>query len=179
MSQVGLEQWDSGLAPDLLPRPKKRSAWVVSLFMRIHFPDFKESNGRSAMSSMVDIALLLLIFFIVATTIMPTERDLAMKLPTPHGESMDVATPVWIEIAPDNSVLWGQGDSAMLVAHADDERELPDLRAGLETAVAAAGDQDLGVMLMTDDSVSNQRFTDVLNCLAGCGVLQVSLVERD
>jgi len=147
--------------------------------MRINFPEFKESNGRSAMSSMVDIAFLLLIFFIVATTIMPTERDLPMKLPVRHGDAMDVATPVWLEIAPDNSVIWGQGASAMLVAPADGERELPELRAGLEVAVAAAGDEELGVMLLADDEVSNQRFTDVLNCLAGCGVLKVSLVSRD
>lgn len=147
--------------------------------MRINFPEFKETNGRSAMSSMVDIAFLLLIFFIVATTIMPTERDLPMKLPARNGGSMDVSTPVWIEIGADNSVTWGQGDSAMLVAQADESRELPGLRSGLEVAVAAAGDEELGVMLMTADEVSNQRFTDVLNCLAGCGVTKVSLVGRE
>ncbi|MBK1827621.1 ExbD/TolR family protein [Haloferula rosea] len=147
--------------------------------MRITFPEFKESSGRSGMSSMVDIAFLLLIFFLVATTIMPTERDLPMKLPVPHGEAMDSSTPVWIEITPDNSVIWGQGEAGITVAHGGDGRELPVLKRGLEAAVAAAGSEELGVMLMTDDGVSTQRFTDVLNCLAACGVLQVSLVERD
>ena len=65
---------------------------------------------------MVDIAFLLLIFYLVAATIMPTEQDLTMKMPGFGCGSIETAAPVWIEINEDSTVVWGQGDSAMLVA---------------------------------------------------------------
>lgn len=152
----------------------------VSIDMRVTYPESnKDRSERNAISSMVDIAFLLLIFFIVATTIMPTEQDLVMKLPVRNGESMTDLTPVWVEILEDSSVVWGQGDSAMVVASAGASSDLPDLREGLRTAVAASGDRDLPVMLKTHDGVAQQRFIDVLNCFAACGVNQVAMVETE
>ena len=157
--------------------PKMTSCSGVDGFMRMNLPGSKPSAERNAISSMVDIAFLLLIFFIVATTIMPTERDLIMKLPVPGGSTLDAASPVVIEIGEDSSVFWGQGDSAMLVAGSGSERELPDLKAGLRTAVAASGVHELAVMLKAHDRAPQQRFVDVLNCLAACGVENVALVD--
>ena len=46
-------------------------------------------NPQFSMSSMTDIVFLLLIFFLVATTLLKKERDLDMRLPGPPDETTE------------------------------------------------------------------------------------------
>ena len=126
---------------------------------------------------MVDIAFLLLIFFLVTATILPEERDLPMTLPNPEkGRVENVPSlPIWIEIVADNSVWWGEGASRMEVANPDDGRELPDLGEMLRGSMA--GGTRAPVMLKVADGVTQQRFTDVLNVLSGSGVESVAMLD--
>lgn len=147
--------------------------------MRIPNLDKKGESPRSGMASMVDIAFLLLIFFLVATTIMPTERDLLMQLPSPDGERAEVpALPILLELDGEGTVWWGEGAGRMPVR--DGGREMTGLVELLKPAVdnvRASGSSEPPVMLKIADEVEQQRFIDLMNALAGCHVHTVAMVE--
>ncbi|BCX49105.1 hypothetical protein HAHE_30130 [Haloferula helveola] len=134
-------------------------------------------SPKNEVTSMVDIAFLLLIFFLVTATILPEERDLAMALPPEDGQRVEAvpSLPIWIEIVADNSVWWGEGVSRMEVANPDDGRELPELREMLRGSMASG--VRTPVLLKVADEVTQQRFTDVLNVLSASGVEQVAMLD--
>ena len=132
---------------------------------------------RNPISSMVDIAFLLLIFFLVATTIMPTERDLPLRLPTPGGAPSIEGEPVRVTLEGDGTVLWGEGDGEMLVAFPGEGRKLERLQEMLKLSVAAWGRNQPGVMLKVADEASHERFIEVLDAFAANGIETVGFIE--
>ncbi len=146
--------------------------------MRIPTVDHDGENPRNAVASMVDIAFLLLVFFLVATTIMPTEKDLLMKVPTEGGQSEAPPLPILLELDEEGTVWWGEGSGRMPVR--DDGREMEGLVELLKPAVEnvrAGGADEPPVMLKVADGVKQQRFIDLMNALAGCRVRTVAMVE--
>ena len=127
---------------------------------------------------MVDIAFLLLIFFLVATTIMPREGDLPMAIPR-DGEAVDrPLLPIRLTLDEDGTIWWGE-DSGRIPLRGEG-RELPGLLELLKPAVAsarAAGAGEPPVMLKVSDRAKQQRFIDLLNALADCDVRTVAMVE--
>ncbi len=137
------------------------------------------------MSSLVDVAFLLLTFFILTSTLDPREADLGLSLTpqVPKGltEPIYVVTqdPTRIRIAADG-VVWCNDEA---VATDVRSRHLPGLLTQLRTIKAAEvamaygrGLSDgLKVEVSADDQVSGQRFVDVMNCLAEAGIDSVAL----
>jgi biopolymer transport protein ExbD len=138
-----------------------------------------DSGPMIDISSMVDVSFLLLIYFLVAATIMPQESDLVMQLPRPGVSSPDMPDlTVRVTVAGDGSVRWGSGEWEETVEAGDGGAVLTELRSRLSLAVAAVPPGRLPVMLSVADGAGQQRVIDVLNCFAGLGISQVALVER-
>ncbi len=117
------------------------------------------------MSPMIDMSFLLLIYFLVTSTLEPIEGDLAMTMPTSSGEPGQVEIDMMtVKVNPaghvelNDEVLDTDGTS----------REVPLLLDRLKTYVESAKltGSDPMVIIEADDAAKGQRFIDVLNALA-------------
>ena len=118
------------------------------------------------MSPMIDMSFLLLVYFLVTSTLEPTEADLAMTMPTtssdsgnaPEIDQMSVTVNAAGHVVLNEEVL--DTDAAT--------REVPMLLDRLRTYVETAkltGSEPM-VIIAADDAAKGQRFVDVLNALA-------------
>jgi len=130
------------------------------------------------MASLVDIAFLLLIFFIVTTTILKRETDLDLKLPGPGETAPMEELPVTVNIDELGSILVGSGRHLELVEPAGTGLLNGGLRKRLQFAIAGAGPDELPVILDVSGEASQQRVIAVLDTLAGLGIRQVNLIDR-
>ena len=118
------------------------------------------------MSPMIDLSFLLLIYFLVTSTLEPVEADLAMTMPTSQGtgvaeveiDQMTVQVNASGHIVLNDEVL--DTDAAV--------REVPLLLDRLKTYAESAKltDSKPMVIIAADDAAKGQRFIDVLNALA-------------
>jgi len=120
------------------------------------------------MSSLIDVTFLLLIYFLVTSTIQPKEKDLPMTLPS-NAES---TAPV--EIEPMLIAVKSSGDGFAIVVNKTEqldtsvqgkERVLPQLLDNLTTYSSGAkssGQQPI-VNLFIDPELPQQTAMDVLN----------------
>jgi len=138
-------------------------------------PFVKHEDPEFNISPLIDVAFLLLIYFLVTTTLIKQEADLSMALP---GVSSVESDPVqidqmFIEIDPAGTILVNRDvvDSDMTV------RSVPNLTDRLTRYAAAAeiAQSDPLVVIKCDGRVPEQRFIDVLNACAKAGIRNVSI----
>ena len=126
------------------------------------------------MSSMVDLSFLLLVYFLVTTSLLAKEMDLPMALPSMAGESAAELSQVSIRVEEDNRVVLHPGQSfEEVVASAEDGREL----SGLRDRLSMLQSVKQGVQLDVKDGASYQRFMDVMNCLRDGGWESVGITH--
>ena len=130
-------------------------------------------------SSLIDVCFLLLIYFLVTSTIKPRESDLGLQLPGPASETSDPPEiePMLIHIEAQGAIYTGAERSPMDMDASS--RELPLLDAALKfykDGVDAAGEKPLVQIYATDDAM-HQRVIDVLNSLAGVGINSVTFTD--
>jgi biopolymer transport protein ExbD len=144
----------------------------------------KSGNPMSAgvepgldISSLIDVAFLLLIYFIVTTTLTKSEADLSMVLP---GISSDQSTSVKVDqmvvrVAADQGVFVNDE----LVDGDPNDRVLPNLADRLERYAASAQVAGSEPMVIVDcaNEAPQQRFIDVLNACTRAGLKNVSLTQ--
>lgn len=135
-------------------------------------------DPQTDVSSLVDVSFLLLIFFLVTSTILKRENDLPLTLPSPGVTTAIPALPLWIGIAADGSVSLGRDEGAMVVADASAGSSLEELAVHLKTARDATLPDALPVVMQVADPAAQQRFIDVLDCLAGVGIANVTMVDE-
>ena len=129
------------------------------------------------MSSMIDVGFLLLIYFLVATTLTKSEADVRLALPgtaTISGDSVEIDQAT-IRIGPNSEVYANEA----LLDGPNAGRDLEKLEEFLTGYVAAsklAGSEPM-VILDCDDKAREQRFLDVLNRLAKWKIDNISLTE--
>jgi biopolymer transport protein ExbD len=117
------------------------------------------------MSPLIDISFLLLIYFLVTSTLEPVESDLALTLPDPGLTAhRHVPDPMAIEITETGAIL---ANNELLDLDAD-SRDLPMLLDRLRTYAESARltDSPARVSISADDQVDGQRLVDVMNVLA-------------
>jgi biopolymer transport protein ExbD len=127
------------------------------------------------MSSMIDVSFLLLIYFLVTSTLDPKEADLGMTLPTTDSSSAS-------EVEIDQMTIEVNAAGTIVVDDKtlDDDinsRTLPLLDDKLKQYKEAAdltGSQPVVVVAADDESVG-QRFIDVLNALAKVEIRNVTI----
>lgn len=142
--------------------------------------EMEEDEPKLDISSLIDATFLLLIYFLVTTTIQPREQDVPMTLPAaaPSETPPDIE-PKLIRIDATGAIYVGQGSSQIPMDSDPELRELPLLTEDLRTyadGAAAAGTDPL-VQLYADGDASQQRVVDVLNALAGVGIQKVTFTD--
>jgi biopolymer transport protein ExbD len=124
-------------------------------------------------SAMIDVSFLLLIFFLVTSTLHKEESDLGVKFPGHEGHGSVTIDFFEVTIAADGAiVVYGE-----TLDRDPAKRSLPRLRDWLRDYKRAAnlsGDKPL-VVVLADDNADTQRLVDVLNCLAEVGIPDVTL----
>lgn len=140
--------------------------------------DFDEPQG--AVAPLIDVCFLLLIFFVVTTTIQKREMDLTMRVPgPPDGIEFQPPLPVLVEVRNDGMVALNPGVGETLVSMDPNDQELPVLVDHLEAMQAVQGEREIGVQLQVHEESTQQRVVDVLNCFAAVGVTTVGLVDAE
>lgn len=127
------------------------------------------------LSPMIDVAFLLLIYFLVSTTLAKQEADLSMVLPgVSEIESRSVTVDqmrIEIDAAGAISVNRETVETDMR------NHDVPVLTDRLERYAAAAeiAGSDALVIIKADGRVPEQRFIDVLNACAKADIKNVSI----
>lgn len=138
----------------------------------------KEKDPELDISSLIDVSFLLLIYFLVTSTLRKDEVDLSIVLPTQTPtENPDPIDPVAISVLADGSVNYdGQQISGPRSSGARPD-QLPELRTRLKEYKELAdstGNQAV-VIVAADDSGKHQRFIDVINALASVKIKNVTM----
>lgn len=131
-------------------------------------------------SSLIDICFLLLIYFLVTSTLKPREQDLAMALPssTPSSEQPKIE-PMFIRVDSSGAIFTGTGASQQALDSDPSVRDLPLLLSNLNLYAAAArsaGSNPL-VQIYVDPGATQQRVIDVLNALASEDIKSVTFTD--
>lgn len=125
----------------------------------------QEPDPELDMSSLIDVSFLLLIYFLVTSTLDPKEADLGMTMPTSQSGSAPVEIDqMTIEVNNAGHIVLNEE-----VLDTDpDSREVPLLLDRLRTYAESANltNSKPLVVIAADDAAKGQRFIDVLNTLA-------------
>ena len=131
-------------------------------------------------SSLIDICFLLLIYFLVTTTIKKKERDLQMALPSAlPSDAQPEIQPMFIKIDVNGTIYMNPGPAQEILDTDASSRELPMLSQRLETyaSAASATDSQPLVQLFVEGDAKNQRVVDVLNTLAMHNIAKVTFTD--
>jgi len=141
----------------------------------------KEEEGMLDISSLIDVCFLLLIYFVVTTTIQASESDLSIRT---NGESDGVSREVialYVEISEDGAVSVGSGNSKETIETDIDSRELSLLDQRLElykSSLDLVGSSNQPMVVITASSATNQqRVIDVLNSISKNNIQNVSFTD--
>ncbi|WP_193212171.1 ExbD/TolR family protein [Luteolibacter marinus] len=139
-----------------------------------------EDTPALDISSLIDATFLLLIYFLVTTTIQKRETDLGMTLPAaaPSETPPDI-DPKFISIDANGTVSVGAGAAQIPMDSDPDSRDLPLLTADLKSYASAAkmADSKPLVQLYVDGAAVQQRVIDVLNALASVEITNVTFTD--
>lgn len=131
-------------------------------------------------SSLIDVCFLLLIYFLVTSTIAPRETDLGMALPAANPSSAQpVIEPMFIKVEASGAIYTGVGPGQQAMDSDMSVRELPLLRGQLDmyaSAARAANSKPL-VQIYADGNATQQRVIDVLNALAAVDINSVTFTD--
>ncbi len=140
-------------------------------------PFDQQEEAEIDMSPMIDVGFLLLIYFIVATTLMKEEADLNLVLP---GTAQVSGDPVKI----DQMMIRIDGSSSVfvnddMVESSTSGRRLPALTDRLTRYAAASkvADSKAFVIIDCEGDAREQRFIDVLNACSAAGINNISLAQ--
>jgi biopolymer transport protein ExbD len=135
----------------------------------------EDGFGGLDISSLIDVSFLLLIYFLVTSTLDPREGDLRL---------VTGGVPLSGERVPDRALISVDafGNVSMdeeLLDTDPGSRRLILLEDRLTTYVEAQSiltqGRPVGIELAVDDAVAAQRFIDVINCLTGVGIVDVAI----
>lgn len=131
-------------------------------------------------SSLIDVCFLLLIYFIVATTLVKELKlDMAMPSVVPAKSDPPPIKPGLIQIDKEGVVWWGAQENKMKI---DDNLQNHDLGSlvdqlkELKSQAEAVGSNPV-VQLWVEGEVPHQRVVDVVNALTVAGIKTVALTD--
>jgi biopolymer transport protein ExbD len=144
---------------------------------RAHFTLEGDEDPELDISSLIDVSFLLLIYFIVTSTLQKHETDLGITLPsTVPTESTDPVDPLAIKISTDGAITV---DDIELEGPAppDEPSTVPALRTRLQeykTQTELVNEKPMVVLAAADDG-KTQRFVDVVNALASVKIQSITM----
>lgn len=141
----------------------------------------EEAEPALDISSLIDVCFLLLIYFLVATTIQKKEVDVPLALPAsaPSDAEMPDIDPLFIKVDASGAIYTGAGSSQQMLDTDTSVRVLPMLTQQLTLYVAGAnsGGKKPLVQMWVDGAANQQRVIDVLNALVGAGISSVTFTD--
>lgn len=128
-------------------------------------------------SSLIDVCFLLLIYFLVTSTLVKKEQDLNWSFPSENGVfTAPSAPPLFLELRENGDLAINPELENELIPMLETDHKIPQLAERLKLGLAAQSG-DFQVVLKVDDEVAYQRFVDVLNCVSGAKVTNLRLRE--
>ena len=142
--------------------------------------EMEEDEPKLDISSLIDATFLLLIYFLVTTTIQPRESDVPMQLPAAApSETPPEIEPKLIRIDATGAIYVGSGASQIPMDSDAENRNVPmlfeDLKAYAESARSASAEPL--VQIYVDGEAAQQRVIDVLNALTGVEITKVTFTD--
>ena len=140
-------------------------------------PFAEEEEPELDISPLIDVAFLLLIYFLVTTTLQKSEADLSLVLPGVEQEDSR-------EVKIDQMLVQIDAGGVVIVneevSDSDpNDRNLPNLTERLSrySASAQVANTETQVIIDCDEDAVGQRFIDVLNVCAKADIANVSLAN--
>lgn len=133
---------------------------------RIDKPD--EDKPELSISPLIDVCFLLLIYFLVTTTIKQKERDNSMNLPTVQpSEAQPDIEPLFIRVANNGFIHLGTGQHAETLETDPSSTELPKLDARLKSYARGArtGKSEPVIQIFAEEEAKQQRIMSVIDLL--------------
>ena len=131
-------------------------------------------------SSLIDICFLLLIYFIVTTTIKLKEQDLQLALPSsaPNPDQTDIQ-PMFIKIDRSGAIFVNSGPAQEVLDTSTENQNVPMLDQRLKAYSAASKSTKTKplVQLYVEGDAKHQRVVDVLNALARNKIDKVTFTD--
>ncbi len=138
----------------------------------------EDEDPKMDISSLIDVCFLLLIYFLVATSLVQEKKlDMAMPGSTPSGDVAQIE-PALIRVLQDGTIYWGS-DNSLMIDNNMENHELSSLVQQLETKkqeASAVGTKPV-VQLWVEGDVPHQRVIDVINALSQAGISTVALTD--
>ena len=141
----------------------------------------EEDEPEMDISSLIDVCFLLLIYFIVTTTIVKKEQDVPMSLPSvaPSDIPPEI-TPMLIRILENGHIsVRTEGADEETIETNPDDRKVPalDERLKIYKGGSLGGSTEPVVQIYVDNKAKQQRVMDVLNALAGQKLSKVTFTD--
>lgn len=141
---------------------------------------YQDDPPKLEISSLIDICFLLLIYFLVTSTLVPRETDLDMRLPAQvQSDSTPEIEPMFIRIDANGTIFSGTGAAQQTLDTDATVRDVPLLASQLDLYASAARGADSTplVQIYADGNASQQRVIDVLNALAKVRITSVTFTD--
>lgn len=140
---------------------------------------YEEDEPELDISSLIDVCFLLLIYFLVTTTIQPREADLPLTLPSaaPSDTPPDIE-PMLIAVNDTGGIVVNKTEPLDEAAQGK-TRKLPQLieRLQIYKELAKASGTEPLVQISVSGESPQQSVIDVLNCLAGLGINKATFTD--
>jgi biopolymer transport protein ExbD len=131
-------------------------------------------------SSLIDVCFLLLIYFLVATTLQKREFDVPLQM---GGKQLDThpadIEPLRLNIHRDGAISCGTNGANSLILDTDvSSRYLPILEGFLGQYRDSLGLREPLVQIRVDQEAQQQRVMDVLNAMVGQKITHVAFMDQ-
>lgn len=130
-------------------------------------------------SSLIDVCFLLLIYFLVTSTIQPVEKDLPMTIPSaaPSTERPKIE-PMLISVLASGQVTVNK-DEIMDAGATGTERILPQLSIRLNeySSLAESSGNKPVIQIFVSQECPQQQVIDVLNCIRGANINTMTFTD--
>lgn len=139
---------------------------------------YLKTKDKVDLTSMIDVVFLLLIYFMVTTTIVKQESDIGIRLPTSVPAAADTPLPEehLIDIMPDGGILFngaplGEPENYLLP-------ELVGLLTQIRESSERAGFKTL-VLVNPSETTEHQAIVNVLNACVAAQVTSVTFASGE
>ncbi len=145
---------------------------------RKRFQREEEPEPNLDISSMIDVSFLLIIYFLVTSSLQPKEVDLGISLPSDNiVTEPSEQRPLTIKLNSDGSVVAEPATNPQSLGKANANFEFPELKSRLTTYKEASSQlrQEPFIVLQADDAADQQMLTNVFNAIYDVGIKSVTL----
>ncbi|MFT4637666.1 MAG: biopolymer transport protein ExbD [Verrucomicrobiales bacterium] len=139
----------------------------------------EQEDPELDMAPLIDVSFLLLIYFLVTSTMQPKEGDLNITFPATQTDQVDVppVDPLSVHLREDGVILAGIGGAEEELEADINSRKCPRLLEKLREykSIADATGSTPFVVVRADDAAKQQRFIDIVNTLSIVEISNVTI----